>query len=127
MKNRVGELIRKSRGELSLRDFADNCEVSHKTIDNYEKGFDSRTNKPIRHTVDTLAKIALGGKISLNDLLQASVEDMTDTELSEEVNVSTNSLILAAHRKEGVDELPKEAQEKLDEYIELLRMKYKKK
>lgn len=39
----------------------------------------------------------------------------------------TPNYILAAHRKDGVEELPEEAQKQLDDYIEYLRSKYKKK
>ena len=125
MKNKVGGLIRKARGSESLRNFADQCGVSHTIIDTYEKGFDSRTKKPIRHTVDTLTKIATGAKISLNDLINASVDDLAEFENNEEVNVEPN-YILAAHRKGGIAELPEEAQKELDNYVEYLRAKYKK-
>lgn len=125
MKNRAGELIRKARGGMSLRDFSILSDVSHKTIDNYEKGFDSRTKKPIRHTVDTLTKIATGAKISLNELINAPVDDLAEFENSEEVNIEPN-YILAAHRKGGISELPEEAQKELENYVEYLRVKYKK-
>ena len=50
--------IRKLRGDLSLRDFAKKCELSHTTIDNLEKGIDHRTGKPTQVKIATLQKIA---------------------------------------------------------------------
>ena len=54
----IGEIIRQLRGNLSLRDFAQKCDISHTTIDNLEKGIDYRTGKPTQVKVATLQKIA---------------------------------------------------------------------
>ena len=54
----IGEIIRKLRGNQSLRDFAKKCDISHTTIDNLEKGIDHRTGKPTQVKVTTLQKIA---------------------------------------------------------------------
>jgi transcriptional regulator with XRE-family HTH domain len=54
----IGLIIRELRGDLSLRDFAKKCEISHTTIDNLEKGIDHRTGKPTQVKVATLQKIA---------------------------------------------------------------------
>ena len=56
--NRIGRMIRELRGEMSLRDFARKCNISHTTIDNLEKGVDFRTGKPTQVKMDTLKKIA---------------------------------------------------------------------
>lgn len=87
MISKVGEIIKQARGNVSLRSFADKCGVSHTIIDTYEKGYDPRTQKPIRHTVDTLTKIAVGAQISLEKLLNASVEDMSDLDLHEKLTI----------------------------------------
>lgn len=54
----IGEKIRHLRGDLSLRDFAKKCDISHTTIDTLEKGVDFRTGKPTQVKVTTLQKIA---------------------------------------------------------------------
>lgn len=54
----IGKIIRNLRGNMSLRDFAKKCDISHTTIDNLEKGFDFRTGKPVQAKIATLKKIA---------------------------------------------------------------------
>ncbi len=54
----IGMVIRDLRGNISLRDFAKKCDISHTTIDNLEKGFDFRTGKPVQVKISTLQKIA---------------------------------------------------------------------
>ena len=54
----IGEVIRQLRGDLSLREFAIKCDISHTTIDNLEKGIDFRTKKPTQVKMATLQKIA---------------------------------------------------------------------
>ena len=71
-KNYVGEYIKKYRGDTSLRDFAQKCGISHTHLDSIEKGFDPRTNKPVKVTVDTLKKIANAMNMTINDLLLKS-------------------------------------------------------
>ena len=56
--NKLGKIIRQLRGDLSLRDFAIKCDVSHTTIDNLEKGIDPRTGKPTQVKIATLQKIS---------------------------------------------------------------------
>ena len=53
----MSELIKKLRGEMSLRDFAAKCGVSHTTIDNLERGIDPRTGKPPQIKMATYQKI----------------------------------------------------------------------
>lgn len=61
MINKLSEFVRAKRGDMSLRDFGRMCDnLSHTQIDCIEKGYDPRTGKPIRPTVDTLARIAKG-------------------------------------------------------------------
>ena len=67
--NYIGEFIKKYRGDMSLREFADKCGISHTHLDSIEKGFDPRTGKPVRVTVETLKKIASAMNMSVNDLL----------------------------------------------------------
>jgi len=59
MKNqRLGVLVREARGDMSLREFARRCGISHTHLDSIEKGFDPRTGKPVRVTVSTLEKLS---------------------------------------------------------------------
>lgn len=67
--NYIGEYIRKYRGDMSLREFAKKCDISHTHLDSIEKGIDPRTGKPVRITVETLKKIAKTMGMSINDLL----------------------------------------------------------
>ena len=67
--NYIGNFIKKYRGEMSLRDFAEKCGISHTHLDSIEKGVDPRTGKPVRVTIETLKKIAKAMGMSINDLL----------------------------------------------------------
>lgn len=56
--------------KMSLRDFAEKCNLSHSYVRNIRKGFDPRTGKQIRPTVETLEKLAGGLGLTLNELLR---------------------------------------------------------
>ncbi|PGD05951.1 helix-turn-helix domain-containing protein [Bacillus toyonensis] len=60
MKRTLGEVIKDYRftNKLSLRDFAQKCDVSHTYIDKLEKGIDSRTGKPVEPTLLVIEKIS---------------------------------------------------------------------
>lgn len=86
--NRVGNVVRQLRGEMSLRDFARKCDVSHTSIDAIEKGYDFRTGNPVQVKVVTLCKIAkacnvtvswfLGENLKTTDELKMAVFGCTD-------------------------------------------------
>ena len=76
--NKLGEFIKSIRGDMSLRYFAKLCGISHTHIDSIEKGVDSRTNKTVRPTVETLNKIALGTGASLKKLVDLSMDIVSD-------------------------------------------------
>ena len=80
--NAIGKIIRQLRGDLSLRDFAAKCDVSHTTIDNLEKGIDFRTGKPTQVKMATLEKIAKACNVSI-DYLYEKEKPTEDGELSE--------------------------------------------
>lgn len=67
--NYIGEYIKNYRGDMSLREFAEKCGISHTHLDSIEKGIDPRTGKPVKVTVDTLKKISSAMNMSINDLL----------------------------------------------------------
>ncbi|MGE1215432.1 helix-turn-helix domain-containing protein [Bacillus toyonensis] len=60
MKRTLGEIIKDYRlkNKLSLRDFAQKCDVSHTYIDKLEKGIDSRNGKPVEPTLLIIEKIS---------------------------------------------------------------------
>ncbi len=90
----LGTIIRKARGDLSLRDFAKKCEISHTHLDSIEKGYDPRTGKRVSITLDTLSKLSKATGYSISYLI-SEYENKTieinkistvkqDLELSEE-------------------------------------------
>ena len=83
MDNKIGDFIRNYRGKMSLREFAEKCEISHTHLDSIEKGYDPRTGKPVRVTVDTLKKIAHAMNMSINDLfLQSGEVELDDMDFN---------------------------------------------
>lgn len=60
MENKLGDFIRRVRGDMSLRAFGEMCNLSHSHIDSIEKGYDFRTGKRVSVTTDTIKKISEG-------------------------------------------------------------------
>ncbi len=93
--NYIGDFIKKYRGDMSLREFAEKCDISHTHLDSIEKGIDPRTGKPVRVTVDTLKKIAKTMGMTINDLLIQSgdvkLEDL-HFDNAEIVNIPTDTV-----------------------------------
>jgi transcriptional regulator with XRE-family HTH domain len=81
--NALGKLIRQLRGDLSLREFALKCEVSHTTIDNLEKGIDFRTGKPTQVKMATLQKIADACDLPLSYILNEAKMQQAEPSLSD--------------------------------------------
>lgn len=75
MANKLGYFIREKRGGESLRSLAKRCGVSHTLIDTLEKGYDPRTRKSARPTVDSLKKIAMGLGVNVLELLLLAAEE----------------------------------------------------
>lgn len=69
MANKLGDYVRQKRGNMSLRDFAKTCGVSHTHIDSIEKGYDPRTGKSVSPSFETLKKVARGIGVPLGDFL----------------------------------------------------------
>lgn len=72
----LGDFIREKRvaADLSLRDCAKMCGISHTRLDCIEKGYDPNTGKVFSVRADTLKKIAAGLNIDFSTLLALSVE-----------------------------------------------------
>ncbi|HDR7378770.1 TPA: helix-turn-helix transcriptional regulator [Bacillus toyonensis] len=72
MHKTLGEIIKDYRlkNKLSLRDFAQKCDVSHAYIDKLEKGIDPRNGKPIEPTLLVVEKISKAMNKSTEILLE---------------------------------------------------------
>ncbi|MDA1973129.1 helix-turn-helix transcriptional regulator [Bacillus cereus] len=99
MKKTLGEIIKNYRltNKLSLRDFAQKCDVSHTYIGKLEKGVDSRTGKPVEPTLLVIEKIANAMNISTKSLLEEigfiakDSTEVPDTELEKWFKAIKNS------------------------------------
>lgn len=80
MTNQLGKFIHQKRLEknLSLREFAKLCEISHTHLDSIEKGMDYRTGKPVNITNETLSKLASALGVSPQQLLSMSLNQFSD-------------------------------------------------
>ncbi|MCU7663399.1 MULTISPECIES: helix-turn-helix domain-containing protein [Bacillus] len=72
MKKTLGEIIKNYRltHKLSLRDFAQKCDVSHAYIDKLEKGIDPRNGKPVEPTLLVIEKISKAMDKKTENLLE---------------------------------------------------------
>lgn len=118
--SKIGDYIKNYRGNMSLRDFAEKCNISHTHLDSIEKGCDPRTNKPVKITVDTLKKIAAAMNMSINDLLIVSGEvnrnelhfdNIEPVFLTDSIQIPVLGIIKAG--------IPLEAQENILEYVDI--------
>ncbi|EOW9529610.1 helix-turn-helix domain-containing protein [Bacillus cytotoxicus] len=68
----LGMIIREYRQEhnLSLREFATRCQLSHSYIDKLEKGKDPRNGKPVEPTLAVIEQIAHAIHKDKTDLLE---------------------------------------------------------
>ena len=119
--NYIGNFIRKYRGDMSLRDFAEKCGISHTHLDSIEKGVDPRTGKPVSVTVETLKKIANAMGMTINDLLIQSgdvkIEDLQfDNANIVDVPSNTVKIPVLGIIKAGT---PIEAQQDIIDYVEI--------
>ena len=119
--NYIGDFIKKYRGDMSLREFAEKCDISHTHLDSIEKGYDPRTGKPVRVTVDTLKKIASAMNMSVNDLLIQSgdvkIEELNfDNATFNKIENKITKIPVLGVIKAGT---PIEAQENIIEYVDI--------
>ena len=119
--NYIGNFIRKYRGDMSLRDFAEKCGISHTHLDSIEKGIDPRTGKPVSVTVETLKKIANAMGMTINDLLIQSgdvkIEDLQfDNANIVDIPSNTVKIPVLGVIKAGI---PIEAQQDIIDYVEI--------
>lgn len=89
--DKLAKFVREKRGDMSLRDFAKLCgDISHTQIDSIERGVDPRTGKPVKPTVETLAKIAKGTGVSIAYL--AALANNEDPDVSYYTDPETAAL-----------------------------------
>lgn len=117
--NQLEKFIRQKRKELglSLREFAEMCEISHSYLDNLEKGRDARSGKPISPTIETMQKLASGLKISLIEILR--IAGFIDSSLDQNNSVAINDDELVSFIREISPKLSPEEREDLKEVIRL--------
>lgn len=117
MENKLGKFLIEKQGGMSLREFAKRLDISHTYLDSLEKGYDNRTKKPVRITVDTLSKIAEALDEPLEKLVSLSRnEDYTS------VNVNNMDVAFAS----GIKELNETNKAILKSTIEALLAKQEK-
>lgn len=123
--NQLGKFIKQKRKELglSLRDFAEMCEISHSYLDNLEKGRDARSGKPVSPTIETLQKLAFGLKISLIEILR--IGGFIDSSLDQNNSVAINDDELVSFIREISPKLSPEEKEDLKEVIRIFVKKAK--
>lgn len=68
----LGDIIKeyRNKNKLSMREFAQRCNLSHTYIAALEKNIDSRTGKPIAPTLETVRDVAKGLNMSIYELLK---------------------------------------------------------
>lgn len=102
--------LRSLREELGLKqtELAEQIKINRVTYNRYETG----ERQP---DLDTLKKLAVFFNVTTDYLLGQS-------------NIKTEITTIAAHRTDDpMDDLPPEAIERVEEFIELMRIKYQKK
>lgn len=92
----LGDLIKKYRksNDLSLRDFAQKCGLSHTYISALEKNIDSRTGKPIAPTLDTVKYISKGMNMPIEDILRV-LDDEQEFIVNEDISIDNKVTIYA--------------------------------
>lgn len=95
----ISVFVRKHRGNLSLREFANKCGVSHTTIDNLERGVDPRTGKPPRIGLGTWQKIKSACEGARKEANMAK-RTLTDIEVEQEIARLKQSPLVALGKQE---------------------------
>jgi HTH-type transcriptional regulator, competence development regulator len=92
--NELGNYIRDIRGKKSLREAAKEIGISHTYLDTIEKGYDKRSKKPIKPTVETLRLISNTYNVSFKDLmLKAGYISHHDINPNDEVKKSAMNIV----------------------------------
>lgn len=102
--NLLGEYIKNYRKEheLSLRQFAKMCDISHTHIDSIERGVDPRTGKTVKISNETILKIANAIDVKPDYLFNLSIGVDVNVENKKEDEFIT----MAAHRADVSNSSP---------------------
>ena len=95
----LGDLIKEYRiqNNLSLRDFAKKCGLSHTYISALEKNIDYRTGKPIAPTLDSIKFISKGMNLSIEEILKI-LDDEQEFKIKEEApKYNDNSAVVLVY------------------------------
>ena len=65
----IGQIVRSLRGDMSLREFAALCDISHTALDAIECGVNKRTNKPTQTKASTLQRIADAANVPISYII----------------------------------------------------------
>lgn len=109
--NKLNEIIScyLEKHNLTLREFADNCSLSHSYIAKLKNGIDPRSKSEIHPTMDTISKLSSAMNIEVKELLlQAGYIDKAENHILLEDQIPLEL------RKIGIEylELAKEMQDK---------------
>ena len=107
----IGAIVRKLRGNYSLREFAKKCDVSHTAIDTIEKGVDFRTGKSVQPKLATLEKIAKACGVPLTHI--------TEPDTNQQKEISEYDLQVALFG--GAEYVSEENWKKVKEFAEFLK------
>lgn len=82
--SKLGEKLRKLRGNESLREASNKIGISHTYLDTLEKGYDKRSGKPSKPTPETLKLIAKAYDYPYEELMAlAGYIDVDENETNE--------------------------------------------
>ena len=111
----LGKRISNIRKELNLnqKELAEKCGITEATLSRYEN--DLREPKS-----EAIVKIANALNVTTDYLLGRTDERHSKRERFQGVTT------ISAHRIGNIEQLPDEALDQLDDYIEMLKLKYKK-
>lgn len=103
----LGDLIKQYRHakNLSLRDFALRCGLSHTYISALEKNIDPRTGKPIAPTLDTVKYLSKGMNMSIEEILKILDEEQEFTvnaDAPKYSDISSNAILVYGTIPAGV-------------------------
>ncbi|MFH4920521.1 helix-turn-helix transcriptional regulator [Staphylococcus cohnii] len=82
--NEFGKKIKKLRGEKSIREAARGIGISHTYLDSLEKGYDPRTGKERKPTIDVISKISIYYNYEFSDLVDLANVFVSLNDLPEE-------------------------------------------
>lgn len=82
--NKFGKKIKKLRGEKSIREAARGIGISHTYLDSLEKGYDPRTGKERKPTIDVISKISIYYNYEFSDLVDLANVFVSLNDLPEE-------------------------------------------